>query len=159
MGEKSVLFVCLGNICRSTMAEAVFRHIVSMRSDCNNWKVDSCGTSDYHIGDQPDSRTFSTLKKHGINGYAHKGRQISELDFENFRWIFVMDSSNFRAVKLLLPKSSNSIVRYLRFYDPEKKEENPSIVDPYYSDQACFELCYQQCLKSLNSFLSKEFPL
>ncbi|XP_065665508.1 low molecular weight phosphotyrosine protein phosphatase isoform X2 [Hydra vulgaris] len=139
------------------MAEAVFRHIISTRSDLQCWKVDSCGTSNYNNGDDPDYRTLDTLRLHGINNYTHKARQISKLDFDRFKWIFVMDSSNYKTVKSLLPKSSNNNLLFLRFYDPDKEEVNPSIIDPYYSGRDCFELCYQQCLKSINNFLVKEY--
>lgn len=76
----SVLFVCLGNICRSTMAEGVFRSIVKdSSSPYYNFvdKVDSCGTGGYHTGDEPDSRTMSTLADHGITNYMHAARRVS----------------------------------------------------------------------------------
>lgn len=75
--QISVLFVCLGNICRSTMSEGVFRSIVSKPPYKALIKeVDSCGTAAYHVGDSPDSRTMSTLEDHGINDYRHSGRQV-----------------------------------------------------------------------------------
>lgn len=77
----SVLFVCLGNICRSTMAEGVFRSATS-KPPYSDWiqKVDSSGTGAYHVGDSPDDRTMDTLEEHGITDYKHKARKASQKD-------------------------------------------------------------------------------
>lgn len=74
----SVLFVCLGNICRSTMAEGIFQHITSQAPYEGLIKrVDSCGTGAYHVGDDPDDRTMETLERHGITDYVHGARKVS----------------------------------------------------------------------------------
>lgn len=74
----SVLFVCLGNICRSTMAEGVFKSITSKAPyEGMVKKLDSCGTGAYHVGDEPDDRTMDTLEKHGITDYMHAARKVS----------------------------------------------------------------------------------
>jgi len=98
----SILFVCLGNICRSTMAEGTFRHHLSTysppatsRYTLSLTRIDSCGTGAYHVGSAPDPRTTSTLRAHGISTYRHKARKLHISDFDTFDYIFVMDESNF----------------------------------------------------------------
>lgn len=154
--DKSVLFVCLGNICRSTMAEGILHNLVKSRSDHSEWQVDSCGTASYHTGEQPDNRTIVTLQKHGIVNFKHKARKIRKSDFTDFKWIFVMDLENLKDVERIKPDSSKSKVMLLRQYDPEKDCEKPIVIDAYYHDDSYFELCYEQCLRSLKTFLEKE---
>ena len=157
MNEKSVLFVCLGNICRSTMAEGILKSIVSERQDKDDWLIDSCGTARYHIGDQPDDRTLKTLKMHDITSYKHQARQINQTDFKTYKWIFTMDTSNQADVKRIMPKTSPSNVRLLRTFDPEADCDNPIVIDAYYHDDSYFELCYVQCLRTLENFLKAEY--
>lgn len=157
--RKTVLFVCLGNICRSPMSEAILKDIISKRPDSSEWEIDSCGTANYHVGSQPDDRCLNTLESHGIHNFKSTVRQLSKTDFEKFKWIFVFDKNNMTDVKRQMPSSSNCNVVLLRFYDPEKEQENPAVIDPYYEDDSYFELCFQQCSRSLNIFLKKEFPL
>lgn len=102
----SILFVCLGNICRSTMAEGTFRHHLDTtykprptdRYALSLTRIDSCGTGAYHVGSAPDSRTTAVLKSHGITTYRHKARKLRIQDFSDFDYIFVMDESNFEDV-------------------------------------------------------------
>ncbi|GFR90755.1 low molecular weight phosphotyrosine protein phosphatase [Elysia marginata] len=74
--KHSVLFVCLGNICRSTMAEGIFQHLIKERGLSASWTIDSAGTGSWHIGSPPDSRTMQVLKKNGIADYNHRGRLV-----------------------------------------------------------------------------------
>ena len=91
----SVCFVCLGNICRSPMAEAVFRHTVNQRGVAAEWDIDSAGTGAWHVGNAPDRRSAATCSRHGVpcEGQA---RQINEADFSRFNYILVMDAENSR---------------------------------------------------------------
>ena len=156
--KKSVLFVCLGNICRSTMAEGILLDLVSKRKDASEWKVDSCGTASWNNGDPPYPDTMETLKKHGINGYTHVARNMVKSDFVNFHWIFVMDNQNYKDVKRMQPENSESKVLLLRDFDTEKDGALPIVIDPYFeNDKKYFEICYQQCFRSLSQFLEKEF--
>ncbi|KAL2849493.1 phosphotyrosine protein phosphatase I superfamily [Aspergillus pseudoustus] len=92
-GQKvNVLFVCLGNICRSTMAEGVFRNVVAAHPLIN--KIDSCGTGAYHAGEGADRRTMATLRRHGINNYKHAARKIALQDFIEFDYLLAMDQYN-----------------------------------------------------------------
>ncbi|OAQ98619.1 hypothetical protein LLEC1_02096 [Akanthomyces lecanii] len=117
MPEKtSVLFVCLGNICRSTMAEGIFRH----EAQKPEWKdkigrVDSCGTAAYHTGDEPDDRTMATLRENGITDYDHAARRFATSDFEKFDYIFAMDRSNLSDLVRLQRGSPDTRARVMLF--------------------------------------------
>ncbi|KAI9039347.1 tyrosine protein phosphatase LTP1 [Aspergillus affinis] len=92
--KVNVLFVCLGNICRSPMAEGVFRNVASSHPLID--EIDSAGTGAYHELEPPDSRTMSTLRKHGITDYQHAARKVTKEDFLNFDYLLAMDNYNLR---------------------------------------------------------------
>ncbi|PYH97104.1 low molecular weight phosphotyrosine protein phosphatase [Aspergillus ellipticus CBS 707.79] len=93
-GQVNVLFVCLGNICRSPMAEGVFQNIA--RSHPLIKEIDSAGTAAYHAGEAPDSRTMSTLRRHNIRNYEHAARRVTKQDFLDFDYLLAMDKHNLR---------------------------------------------------------------
>lgn len=132
-----VLFVCLGNICRSPLAEAVFRHQVRERGVEDRFEIDSAGTSDYHIGDPPDRRSAATARKYGIT-VTGSGRQISADDLRTFDYIIVMDAQNLADVERLKAASGGTAnVHRLREWDPES--DSPDVPDPYYGGDDGFE--------------------
>jgi low molecular weight phosphotyrosine protein phosphatase len=96
--KVSILFVCLGNICRSPMAEGVFRSLTAFNTASAHpliSRIDSCGTGAYHAGDNPDPRTMSVLKAHGITDYKHAARKVRvPQDFEEFDYVLAMDGMN-----------------------------------------------------------------
>src|SRR6187402_2304506 len=100
MDKVKILFVCLGNICRSPLAEAIFLHKVKHRKIDHLFDVDSCGTANYHIGDSPDSRTIANARKNGVS-INHCGRQLEENDLEYYDFILAMDKSNHRNIHRL----------------------------------------------------------
>src|SRR6188768_3287743 len=103
MEKVKILFVCLGNICRSPLAEAIFKHKIKQKG-WEQWvEADSCGTANYHIGDSPDPRTLANAKKNGVV-IDHCGRQLSEEDLGDFDYILAMDNSNLNNI-LRLPRS------------------------------------------------------
>ncbi|OTA54807.1 LMWPc-domain-containing protein [Hypoxylon sp. EC38] len=160
----SVLFVCLGNICRSTMAEGVFRSIVKDKSspyyDLID-KVDSCGTGGYHTGDEPDSRTMSTLADHGIKNYTHAARRVRDSDFRDFDYIFAMDNGNLEDLERWRNRShklSSSKAKVMLFGEFSGTGRKEIVQDPYYGSRNGFEKAYEQCKRFSTNFLEQTFP-
>ncbi|KAI1394468.1 phosphotyrosine protein phosphatases I [Hypoxylon trugodes] len=160
----SVLFVCLGNICRSTMAEGVFRSIVKDKSSpYYNLidKVDSCGTAGYHSGDEPDDRTMSTLEGHGIMDYTHSARRLRDSDFRDFDYIFAMDDANLRDIERRRDGSKNSTsstARIMLFGEFSGTNRKEVVQDPYYVGRNAFEKAFEQCKRFSTNFLQQRFP-
>ncbi|CAG7819256.1 unnamed protein product [Allacma fusca] len=150
--KNSALFICLGNICRSPIAEAVFRHLVKERGIEDKWVIDSAATGNWHTGGSPDDRAMRVLKSNGIT-YSHIVRQIGDSDFEEFQWIFGMDDDNISDIKEVAPPGHKSKILLLGSFDPKGETE---IRDPYYdrNDKGFFK-CYEQCLRDCNAFLDE----
>jgi protein-tyrosine phosphatase len=139
-----ILFVCLGNICRSPLAEGVFKHYLISKGLKSSIITDSSGTAGYHIGRFPDSRTLKVAKNHGIE-IQHIGRKLSVDDFEDFDYIFAMDKSNYHDIMSLREQIKGNIkakVLMFRDFDPVKKGDVP---DPYTGDMNDFEEVYTIC--------------
>ncbi|KAK8037839.1 phosphotyrosine protein phosphatase [Apiospora marii] len=159
MPEKvSVLFVCLGNICRSTMAEGVFRSLTkdAPYKDLID-TVDSCGTGAYHAGDDPDDRTMSTLAQHGITDYTHAARKVRASDFDEFDYIFAMDRSNLSDLQRgYVKKNSSSQKAKVMLFGEYSGEGKAEVVnDPYYGGRQGFQTAYEQCLRFSQNFLKE----
>ncbi|XP_058266186.1 low molecular weight phosphotyrosine protein phosphatase isoform X2 [Hemibagrus wyckioides] len=150
-GGKSVLFVCLGNICRSPIAEAVFRKMATDSGVVDKWRIDSAATSTYEIGNPPDYRGAACMKKHGVP-MRHVARQVTKEDFATFEYILCMDESNLRDLnrKANGVKNCKAKIELLGSYDPEKKLV---IQDPYYGSEKDFETVYEQCVRCCRVFL------
>lgn len=132
-----VLFVCLGNICRSPMAEAVFQHLVDEAGLSEDIIVDSAGTGSWHVGERAHRGTRGVLQKHGID-YDGRARQIEITDFADFNYILTMDDSNLSNVRRMMPKNTEAVVaRFLDFAPDAGESEVP---DPYYDGR--FEYVY-----------------
>jgi len=152
--KKSVLFICLGNICRSPIAEAVFQHLVKEKKVGENWKIDSAAIGSWHVGEQPEPRAFKALRANGIQNYSHVVRKIKPDDFKTFDFIFGMDNENIRALTQMTPKDFTGKVALLGSYDPQGEL---IIRDPYYdNDDKGFHKCYEQCRRSCAAFLEQE---
>lgn len=151
-GEKKrgVLMVCLGNICRSPIAEAVFQHVLETRGLSDKWFVDSAATCDYHTGKSPDRRAQETMRRHGVK-MSHAARTLDEDDFRKFDYIFGMDHENVRDIKREAPKDSKAAIEMFGDYDPEDKSP---IRDPYYDrGSEGFQVAYERCLRCASQFL------
>lgn len=145
-----VLFVCLGNICRSPIAEGVFREIVAQKGYSDQIYCNSAATSNYHIGSDPDERAQKTCQLHGITLH-HKGQQLKKAHFDEFEYIVAMDSSNFNNIKALGPIPPTCRVLMMRDFDPEKT--GIDVPDPYYGGMSGFEEVYTMLWRSGERFL------
>ncbi|MCP4303069.1 MAG: low molecular weight phosphotyrosine protein phosphatase [Gammaproteobacteria bacterium] len=135
-GKVSVLFVCMGNICRSPTAEGVFRHHVTEAGLDEQIVVDSAGTHAYHVGSPPDRRADAAAKRRGISLGDLRARRVSEADFERFDYIIAMDEDNVAELKDESPLEHHSKVRlFLEFSSGHERE----VPDPYYGGAAGFE--------------------
>ena len=134
-----VLFVCLGNICRSPAAEGVMRAIVEERGDASRWEIDSAGTGNYHIGDLPDHRMRVHARRRGYE-LTHRCRQVCESDFDDFDLIIGMDASNLRNLHAVAPtpEAEAKIVGMGEFFDIATRYDY--VPDPYYEGAEGFEL-------------------
>lgn len=148
---KNVLFVCLGNICRSPLAEAIFWHKVRSKGLTNLYYAESCGTANYHIGEAPDHRTIKNALKNGVT-IEHKCRQLCTDDFEKFDEIFVMDKSNYNNVLKIAGKHKEK-VKMMRSFDSNK--EHDEVPDPYYGTEADFQNVFEILDRSLDEYLKQ----
>ncbi|KAL1845187.1 hypothetical protein VTK73DRAFT_961 [Phialemonium thermophilum] len=155
----SVLFVCLGNICRSTMAEGVFRSITSKEPYKGLVKqVDSCGTGGYHIGEEPDDRTMATLESHGITDYVHFARKFRPSDLDEFDYVFAMDRSNLSDLEREKRRRPNSRAKVMLFGEYSGTGKAETIQDPYYGGHNGFQRAYEQAVRFSKNFLKDVFP-
>ncbi|EMD70217.1 hypothetical protein GGP41_000354 [Bipolaris sorokiniana] len=178
MGEStslqpvSVLFVCLGNICRSTMAEGVFQSLTRPAGKSPHpliSHIDSCGTGAYHIGSDPDSRTMATLRKNNITSYRHSARKFSPAtDFDKFDYIFAMDDENLADLESLRQREVKKrggedgighVMLFGEFGGKRRKyrgrEMGEEIADPYYGGDDGFTIAYEQAQRFGKAFLEK----
>ncbi|KAL7270269.1 Low molecular weight phosphotyrosine protein phosphatase [Rhizina undulata] len=153
-GKISVLMVCLGNICRSPMAEGAFRDTVHKLGYGARFKrIDSCGTAGYHTGEEPDARTLQVLRKNGIL-IDHLARQVCLKDFNEFDYIIAMDDSNLRDLIRVKPGTCKAKVKLFGHFSEKYGEQ---VQDPYYGGQAGFEKNFNQIVRFTKGFLREVF--
>jgi protein-tyrosine phosphatase len=132
-----VLFVCLGNICRSPTAEGVLRYLAAKEAPHLALEIDSAGTADYHIGAPPDLRSQRAALRRGIDISGLQARQIAGDDFARFDFILAMDRENLRELQAMQPRNSRAALQLFLEYAPELNLRD--VPDPYYRDAAAFE--------------------
>ena len=137
MRVSRVLFVCLGNICRSPTAEGVFRQLLAQEAPELQVDVDSAGTADYHIGEPPDLRSQRAAMRRGIDLGGLRARQVTAADFTHFDLILAMDRANLLELEAIRPKNSRAGVQLFLQYAPDL--HRLEVPDPYYRDGGGFE--------------------
>ncbi len=154
----SVLFVCLGNICRSPLAEGVFSDLVKKKGLSNEISCDSAGTQGYHIGNLPDYRSRRVAVDKGIS-LIHKARKLVSDDYAQFDYIVAMDESNYAHIQSLSYRSTGFDMpedRLFLFREFDSLSQEKDVPDPYYEDMAAFEEVYEiavRCSENLLDFL------
>jgi protein-tyrosine phosphatase len=143
-----VLFVCLGNICRSPMADGIFQHLVNAAGLEDKIKVDSAGTASWHEGERAHRGTRKILKEHGIV-YDGRSRPIKASDFQEFDYILAMDSSNYSNIMARRPKDSKAQIAMFLSYATGVNDTD--VPDPYYSGN--FEYVYNLVLNGSQGLL------
>lgn len=148
--KTSVLMVCLGNICRSPLAEAALRAVAEEENV--DITVDSAGTGDWHIGHPPDPRAIAAaLTFGGLDIGNLKARQVSAADFDRFDHIVALDAANLRDLRAMQPSGSKAKLSLL--LDHLSGHEGQSVADPYYGDESGFEACWYQVSAAARSLL------
>ena len=153
MDKISVLFVCLGNICRSPAAEAIFQSLINDKGISNQFVVDSAGTGSWHVGKKADSRMRFAAKQRSINITSH-ARQIREDDFCKFKYILVMDNSNFKNVLDFKNRVKGSdFAEILKIQDFSSIFAEKEVPDPYFGGDAGFDHVLDILEDSVSCFL------
>lgn len=142
MDQTSVLFVCLGNICRSPLAEGAFRWVAA-RVGCSV-AVDSAGTGDWHVGHPPDRRAQAVARRNGIDIAPLRARQVRVADFYAFTHIVAMDAANLASLRALRPADATASLSLLLDHVPGR--EGQDVIDPYYGSDADFERAWDDVL-------------
>ena len=135
----SVLFVCMGNICRSPTAEGVFRKLVADAGLDARIHTDSAGTHAYHSGEGPDRRAKEAAERRGFSLDGIRARRVSSIDFERFNYIIAMDDDNMSALLEVADEEHHHKVRLLLAFSDSTTNTNTEVPDPYYGGSAGFE--------------------
>lgn len=153
-----LLFVCMGNICRSPSAEGVFRRVLADKAPHLPIEIDSAGTHDYHIGNAPDRRAVEAALRRGVDLSQLRARQVVLEDFERFDLILAMDEENLTALRAMAPAQYESRIRLLMEYAPSAASRH--VPDPYYGGLRGFEEVLdllEEASEGLLAELSREF--
>ncbi|WP_113425493.1 low molecular weight protein-tyrosine-phosphatase [Rhizobium cremeum] len=147
-----ILFVCLGNICRSPLAEGIFRHLAGQRGLASSYPADSAGTGGWHIGQPPDHRSMKVALGHGIDISDLRARRVDPSDFKRSGLILAMDKNNLAHLRKMAPSGCQSDIALFGDYGFADGTEIP---DPYYGGLADFERVYSMLLTGCSSILEK----
>ncbi len=160
MAERTgVLFVCLGNICRSPLAEGLFIHAARERGVLDRFDIDSCGTGDWHAGNPADPRSIAVARKHGIE-LPSRARQLRAApDFERFEWVIAMDRSN--QADLIAAGSKQGRTHLMMAFHADhagKPSKAPDVPDPYYGGADGFDEVYEMLTGACEGLLKRALP-
>jgi len=145
-----ILMVCLGNICRSPLAEGILRSKLPQDS----FSVDSAGTAAYHVGSTPDIRSVAVARKYGLDISNLRGRQFEVSDFDRFDHIYVMDSSNFQNV-IKMARNANDVSKVKLILNEIYPNTDMEVPDPYYGGDQGFENVYQMLDQACDAIANK----
>ena len=149
-----ILFVCMGNICRSPLAEGYFRHLVSEEGLEDRFEIDSAGTGSWHVGEAPDARMRSTARRRGLSIEDLRARQVERRDLYDYHHVFVMDKTNLHDTLALDPEGDHGTrIRLFREFDPEP--EHYQVPDPYSGGQQGFEKVYNIVERTSRAILDR----
>ena len=149
--KTGVLFVCLGNICRSPLAEGVFRAELSRRGLDAEFAVDSCGTGGWHVGEAPDGRSVEVAARHGVDISRQRSRKLSQADYNAFQWIVAMDRSNHRDIVARQPADTSAQIVSFMPWVPDAP--TPDVPDPYYGGAGGFDHVYDLLARGMGPLL------
>jgi len=139
MKPNRIMFVCMGNICRSPTAEGVFRKIAAERTELFNLEIESSGTTGYHVGEPPDARSVSTASKRGYDLTSIRSRKLSKEDLRRYDHILVMDNENLKNVIQLAEDNNIGIEHIKLFLEFAENEPTKEVSDPYYGGPSGFD--------------------
>lgn len=151
MKKVRVLFVCLGNICRSPLGAAILKKKIADEGLAERVEVDSCGTSNYHIGDNADPRTIANAREHGVP-IDHCARQLTAEDIDRFDFVFAMDKSNYQNIlRATNRKDVSHKIKMMREFDPASK--GGEVPDPYHGGPRDFQEVFDILDRSTSNFV------
>ncbi len=153
MKKVSVLFVCMGNICRSPTAEGVFRHLVRQEDLESTIHTDSAGTHAYHVGNPPDVRAQATAEQRGIELHDLRARRVSVEDFELFDYVLAMDQDNYTLLSEICPPGYETRLRMFMEFAPHLAIEE--VPDPYYGGVSGFERVFDMVEEAARGLLDE----
>ena len=154
--KTRILFVCLGNICRSPMAEGSFRYLVAEQGLEHLVEIDSAGTGAWHVGDQPDQRATSTAILRGIDISGQTARKVRASDFETFDYLLAMDQENHMNLLQMSPQEHRHKVRLFLEFAPDQPDRE--VPDPYYGGGAGFDHVLDLVLAASRGLLEEIAP-
>ncbi|QZH73930.1 MAG: low molecular weight phosphotyrosine protein phosphatase [Erythrobacter sp.] len=149
--SPAILFVCLGNICRSPLAEGALR--AATEAAGLDWLIDSAGTSDWHVGSPPDSRAIATALANGVDISGQRARQIEAADFTRFTHIFALDSKNLADLKQIAPGMASAELALLLDIVPARTGQG--VPDPYHSDTDAFAWTWRHVSEAADALVAR----
>ncbi len=148
-----VVFVCLGNICRSPLAEGILRYLVAQKGWQSQIEVDSAGTGAWHAGEPPDRRSIAVAKSHGVSLDGQRARQVTDSDYFESNWLIAMDKNNLSTLERRSPTRGTQARIELLMAAP--RGEHQDVPDPYYGGDQGFEEVYQLVWRGCEGLLEQ----